>query len=161
MSRLRDVIKSADDLEQRTVEVPEWPHPDKDNEPVVLMLRAPTLHRRNQLMRLFSRGRGNDDGTVDTGDMDWDGLSTALLSEMVFDPDDMDAGPLFADPADRDMLLEKSGAVCWRIANECMVIAGFSQADEADESVAPESALVDAGKDSSFSTTQQAETSTS
>jgi hypothetical protein len=155
MSILREAILAADDLEAREVEVPEWPHPDGGN--IVLMLRSPTLARRNQLMRLFSNARITEDGSVDQSGMDWDALSSALLSEMVYDPDDVDAGPVFAEPAHRDALLEKSGAVCWRIVTECMELAGFRDAEEAPEELSPESALVDAGKDSSSSTIQPAE----
>ena len=81
------------------------------------------------------------------GAEEYNQIAIALLGEMVFDPDDVAAGPLFANDADRDALLEKSGSVCWRISEVCMVLAGFKNAD--DDTDIPEEALVDAGKDSS------------
>jgi len=137
MASLKDIILTADDLSQRTVDVPEWPHPDT-GQPVRLLLKAPSLRRRNQLQASFT--------TDDTGKLtaeQYNRIAVTLLGEMVFDPDDIEAGPLFADPADRDALLDKSGAVCWRISEECMVLAGFKTVDDSDS---PEEALVDAGK---------------
>ena len=138
MSKLRDHIKSIDDLTSTDYEIPEWPHPDKPGECVHLTIKAPTLHRRNQLMRAFAANR--DDGGEVLGDMDWDGLALAVIGEMVYDPDDADAGPLFAAPEDRQILLEKNGRVCWDLMNKCLEYGGFRDADEESP--------VDAGKES-------------
>jgi len=148
MSKLRAHIESIDDLDVVQFPVPEWPHPDDPSKPVVLAIKAPTLHRRNELIKQFDVKVDAATGEVSTDGIELDGLSMAILGEMVFDPDDMDSGPLFPTAAERTMLLDKNGRVCWSIVDECMIVGGFQKRDPSSEMSAEEQ-LVDEGKDSS------------
>lgn len=147
MSKLRAHIQSIDDLSVVQYPVKEWPHPDRPEDPVVLAIKAPTLARRNQLSKLFRGSVDPETGEVTTDAIDWDGLAMAVLGEMVFDPEDMDYGPLFPDMPDREILLEKNGRVCWDLMTRCLEVGGFRKADDESE-LSPEGEIIDAGKES-------------
>jgi len=140
MSKLKDIIKSADDLLRQCWEVPDWPNPEGDGG-VMLELRTPSVKRRSGLLKAFT----NESGEIDMGAM-----QLALVKEMVFDPEAAkgeEDTPLF-DEDDMEWLEEKSGSAVWGIAQECMFIAGFQEREDGSGEGA-ETDLVEAGKASS------------
>ena len=137
MSKLRDIIRDVDDLSKQSWTVEEWVDPDT-GEPVVLELRSPTVRRRSELLKQFR----DDNGMVDLGEM-----QLGLVREMSFDPvpdEGQENEPLFAVD-DLEWLADKSGTAVWKIAQECMFIAGLQEREDTLGEGA-ENDLVDAGK---------------
>lgn len=140
---IKDKIKAAKDLVSETREVPEWG--------VEIELRSPTVGTRRDILKAYTKTNAvTGEQEVDLVEMQF-----SLMLAMVYAPGD--DGPLFEDE-DRDWLVDKNGSVVWGIAEECMVLAGFTNPDPDPNSDNPAEEQVDAGKAPS-STTPASETS--
>jgi hypothetical protein len=96
---LRDTILGADDLEELTMDIPEWD--------VTILLKGMSAGQRVRVRKLMK---------TETPESYADILILALL--------DPDTKKTVFDPADRDALAAKSGAVLERIALEWVRISG-------------------------------------
>ena len=108
---LRDTIHDAADLEETTMTIPEWD--------VTILVRAMTGAQRMKMVEQ-TEAKNRDHFYAD------------ILIALVYDPDSGE--PVF-DPADRDWIMGKSGAVLERIGQEAIRISGVSVA-EAEDAIA-------------------------
>ena len=106
---LRETILTADDIEEVTVDVPEWG--------VKVQLRAMTAKQR---LRLVDQIQAKDKTY----------MYSDILIALALDPETGE--PIF-DKADREALSEKSGAVCERLALTVIELSGVSVEDAEDE----------------------------
>jgi hypothetical protein len=111
---LRDTILNADDIESRTVDVPEWG--------VKLELRTPTVRARGEIISAFMRQDGEAAGTVDVTNM-----NPVLVVMTAHDPE---TGELVFTRDDVDTLMEKSAAVMERLGEIALELAGLENAAE-------------------------------
>jgi len=107
---LRETIREADDLEVADLDVPEWD--------VTVRVRAMTGRQRMKLVE-------------QTQAKNRDFFYSDILIALTFDPESGE--PVF-DPADREWLAEKSGAVLERIAKKAIEISGVS-VDDAEAAI--------------------------
>ncbi len=107
---LRDTILGANDLEETTLDVPEWD--------VKVLLRAMTGKQRMQLVD-------------QVGAKDKSYMYSDILIALALDPETKK--PIF-EKADREALSNKSGGVLERLAQEVIRISGVS-VDEAEVEV--------------------------
>ncbi len=103
---LRDKILAANDIQEETVEVPEWG--------VKLLVRGLTGRQRARLLQ----------NAVDTsGKMDLERIYPELVIYSVYDPETKEQ---IFKPADRDALADKSGAALERIAQVAMRLSSLT-----------------------------------
>jgi len=107
---LRDTIHDANDLEESTMEIPEWD--------VTLLVRAMTGAQRMKMVEQ-TEAKNRDHFYAD------------ILIALAYDPD---TGEAVFDPADRDWIMGKSGAVLERIGREAIRISGVS-VEEAEDAI--------------------------
>jgi len=104
---LREQILEARDIQEELVEVPEWG--------VKILVRGLTGRQRAQLLQ----------NAIDVaGRVDLARVLPELVIYCVYDPETKEQ---VFKPADRDMLLEKSGTVLERIATTAMRLSGLTQ----------------------------------
>ena len=106
---LRDTILQSDDLEESTMTIPEWGD-------ATITVKAMTGRQRMKLVEQ-TQAKNRENFYAD------------ILIALTFDPETGE--PVF-DPADRDTLSGKSGAVLERLAEEAMRISGISSDDAED-----------------------------
>ena len=109
---LRDTIRESVDLESEVVDVPEW-------DDVRLELRGMTGKQRMKMSKVAQQKGAQDHFYSD------------MLLVLAFDPETGD--PVF-DVADRDWLMEKSGAVLDRLIGVINQLSGISS-EEAEEAI--------------------------
>jgi len=119
VSTLREAILNADDLESRTVEVPEWNN-------LVVELRSPSVERRGEMMTEYMK-----DGAID-----FVRLYPALIVATAFDPETGE--PVFTN-GDIELLTKKSAKAMERLGAIASELSGMTNVQE----------RVDEGKDSS------------
>lgn len=113
MSTLREAILNADDLESRTVEVPEWG--------VTVELRSPSVERRGEMMTEY----------MTDGAIDFVRLYPALIVATAFDPESGDA--LFTN-GDIPLLAKKSAKAMERLGAIASELSGMTNVqDRVDE----------------------------
>ena len=107
---LRDTIQQADDLQTEDLTIPEWD--------VTIRVKAMTGRQR---MKLVEQTQAKNK----------DHFYSDILIALCYDPDTGE--PVF-DPADRDWLMGKSGAVLETIAKTAIEISGVS-VDDAEAAI--------------------------
>lgn len=107
-SELRKTILEADDEQSALIDVPEWG--------VTVLIKGMSAKERALLLKRVSKG-----GEVDLGL--W---FTELTIRSTHDPE---TGEKVFDPADRDVLANKSGAAVSRIAEEASRLSGLGDRD--------------------------------
>ena len=101
---MREKILSADDLESRLVDVPEWD--------VTVEMRTPSVRRRGELMAEYMRD----------GELDYVRMYPALVIACAHDPEDHTT--LFST-ADIEPLTEKSAAAMERLGKVATELSGM------------------------------------
>lgn len=102
---LRDTIKAADDIDRRTVEVPEWG--------VTVEVRSPTVKERSDLIAAY---------TDTDGEIDYTAMFTSLLIATVHDPE---TGERVFTPDDASWLEGKSGAAVNTVFEVAQQVSGM------------------------------------
>lgn len=102
---IREKILSAQDIREKEINVPEWE--------VNVLVRGLTGRQRAKLLQ----------DAVDTkGKLDLEKIYPEIVIFSAYDPET--GKPVF-EPADRDILAEKSGAALERIAQAAMGLSGL------------------------------------
>lgn len=106
----RDQILAAEDIPVEKISVPEW---GINGDPMTVLVKGMTGSERAAFMKDFS----NEDGTVN-----YVAMYPSLLIKCVVDPDD---GSRIFDDSDRDMIMQKAGAVLDRLSKVAFRLSGM------------------------------------
>lgn len=112
-SKLRDKIANIKDIKEEKLHIPEWD--------VELLIKSLSGAERNKIMNTAM----NKDGKVDL-----DRFYPDIVIASCFDPE---TNEQVFEPADRDMLLSKSGAALERIAQKAIKMSGLDDLDQKEK----------------------------